>query len=108
MARKDENSGFICKNCKKQVEAIKKGSIRNHCPFCLCSLHVDNSIGDRLNPCKGIMYAVFIEYNTKKTWQILHKCSKCGYIRKNILADDDDMQKVYAIINNLTKQSGLL
>ena len=51
------DSGFLCANCGKEVLPLKKTS-RNHCPFCLCSLHLDINPGDRANECKGIMDAV--------------------------------------------------
>ena len=100
MGRKNENTGFVCLNCKKNIQAIKKGTIRNHCPFCLYSLHVDIDIGDRLNNCQALMQPVSITSHSKKGWQIIHHCTKCGFERKNILADDDDINSVTKIIRN--------
>ncbi|MCL2415345.1 MAG: RNHCP domain-containing protein [Defluviitaleaceae bacterium] len=97
MARKDENSGFICKNCDKIVSPIKKGSIRNHCPFCLCSLHVDIKIGDRNSDCHGLMKPIGIVHNSQKGWQIQHKCQDCGFLRLNIVSDDDDFELICKI-----------
>ena len=37
---------FICKNCGLEVKPLGYSS-RNHCPRCLCSLHVD------INPAPG-------------------------------------------------------
>lgn len=34
------NESFICVNCKKYVPEAQK-TCRNHCPFCLTSMHVD-------------------------------------------------------------------
>ncbi|MDO4282434.1 MAG: RNHCP domain-containing protein [Clostridia bacterium] len=34
------DNGFICKNCGKKVEKLGYTS-RDHCNFCLYSLHVD-------------------------------------------------------------------
>jgi len=47
---------YICKNCKKEVSYKAPGTKnRNHCPYCLYSVHVDNSIGDRKSKCWGLM-----------------------------------------------------
>ena len=40
------DNGFICAHCGKEVEPLGYTS-RNHCPFCLWSLHVDINPGDR-------------------------------------------------------------
>ena len=99
MSKKTENSRFVCKNCGKYVEAIKHGTIRNHCPNCLFSLHVDNVIGDRLCDCHGLMKPVDVLFNSKKGWQIVHLCTVCGFKRRNITADDDDFEMLIKIIN---------
>ena len=98
MGRKTENSFFECINCGAKVAPIPKGKIRNHCPLCLCSLHVDVEIGDRLSPCRGLMMPSAVEYNSQKGWQILHKCLGCGFVRKNIVADDDSVDEVTKIM----------
>ena len=43
---------FICNNCGKKVPKLGY-SCRNHCPYCLHSLHVDVNPGDRLETCHG-------------------------------------------------------
>lgn len=100
MGRKTENVDFNCINCGKFVKAIKKGTIRNHCPFCLLSLHLDKTPGDRANDCKGIMQPLKVTNHSAKGWQILHKCVKCGHEQPNRLADDDNMDKVAEIMRN--------
>lgn len=82
------NIGFLCINCGKEVLPIPKGSFRNHCPFCLYSLHLDRKIpGDRSSSCKGLMEPVRIIYNTKKGLQILHRCTQCGEEHSNIVCE---------------------
>ena len=45
---------FTCKNCGRVVVPEGAGSThRNHCPNCLCSLHVDEEPGDRASSCGG-------------------------------------------------------
>ncbi|MDQ5968548.1 MAG: hypothetical protein QG561_147 [Patescibacteria group bacterium] len=46
------NETFTCVHCGIQVSQHPTGSARNHCPVCLYSLHVDESVpGDRLSDC---------------------------------------------------------
>lgn len=85
------DSGFICQNCGKEVLPLGTSS-RNHCPFCLCSIHIDIMPGDRKNTCLGILDPVKVEINPKKGYVIVHKCRKCGEIRRNRAANDAKVQ----------------
>ena len=103
MARKTENSDFVCQNCEKQVYAIAKGTIRNHCPFCLFSVHVDVLPGDRASDCHGMMRPINIIAHSKKGWQIIHKCNTCGHEQPNKKADDDDVNEITAIMKKIAE-----
>lgn len=94
------DDSFICDNCHKKVDKLKY-SARDHCPFCLYSKHVDINPGDRSNPCCGLLVPIDIE-KYKNTYKIIYKCSKCGQLHKNIMANDDDMD---IIISLSTKNS---
>lgn len=98
MARDNENRGFICRQCGAQVRALSNGSYRNHCPVCLASVHVDVRPGDRASDCGGLMRAVGLAYRRKKGWQIVHRCTRCGFQGANRIADDsvqpDDVRAV--------------
>lgn len=83
---RDEN--FTCSVCGKSVNKLGY-TARDHCPHCLSSLHLDIFPGDRKSECKGVLVPVGIEKN-KKGMQIVYKCSKCGEIKKNIVASDDN------------------
>lgn len=87
---KDEE--FICENCNKKVDKLGYTS-RDHCPYCLYSKHVDINPGDRLNECKGLLIPYQIE-KFKNTYKIIYKCNKCNIIHKNIMASDDDFDKI--------------
>ncbi len=87
---------FICENCGKKVEKLKY-SCRNHCKFCLYSKHVDKNPGDRLEECHGMLKPIGIEISNKKGYVIIYKCKKCGQIRKNKAAKDDDFDKILEI-----------
>ena len=42
------DEAFTCKHCGRLVVPEGAGSDhRNHCPYCLCSVHLDNAPGDR-------------------------------------------------------------
>ena len=73
---KNDNA-FICANCGHEVPPLKYTS-RNHCPKCLCSLHLDVNPGDRASDCGGVMDPVTAEPDPKKGFIITHKCRKCG------------------------------
>ena len=76
------DNGFICANCGFEVMPLGKTS-RNHCPRCLCSLHVDVMPGDRANTCHGILRPVRVFPDPKKGYVINYKCDKCAFEGKN-------------------------
>ena len=90
---KDEE--FICENCGKKVSKLGY-TARDHCPYCLYSKHVDINPGDRNNTCKGLLKPIGIE-KYKNTYKIVYKCLKCNELHKNIIAEDDDMNKIIEI-----------
>lgn len=83
------NHGFRCLVCGAEVPPLANGSYRNHCPFCLSSLHVDVNPGDRASDCGGVLDAVSVEHSGKKGWVIVHRCQRCGAVRRNRSALDD-------------------
>ena len=104
MSRKVENTGFTCVNCGMVVVALTNGSYRNHCPYCLFSLHIDDSVGDRQNCCFGQMQPLEIIYNSKKGYQIVHVCQRCKVKRVNRIAENTEMPDDFsAIIKLLNK-----
>jgi len=92
---------FICENCGKKVEKLGY-SCRNHCPNCLHSKHIDKNPGDRQESCHGDLEPIGLEIDSKKGYVIVFKCKKCGMIRKNKAAKDDNMD---LIIELSTKQN---
>lgn len=84
---------FICENCGKEVEKLGY-SCRNHCPSCLHSKHVDKNPGDREENCHGMLEPIGLETDSKKGYIIIFKCKKCGAIRRNKVAKDDDMDEI--------------
>ena len=86
------DDSFICEKCQKQVPKLNY-TARDHCPFCLYSKHVDILPGDRQNKCHGLLVPIGIE-KFKQTYKIIYKCEKCKQIHKNIIATDDDFEKI--------------
>ena len=92
------DSGFTCAACGAAVLPLGSSS-RDHCPYCLCSIHIDNMPGDRENPCHGILDPVRAEPSAKKGYIIIYKCRKCGEVKRNRAAYDarvqpDDIEKI--------------
>lgn len=105
------NAEFTCKQCGAYVSVQKTISgvlNRNHCPYCLCSRHVDLfSAGDRLCACKAIMVPVGLTLKKSRdkyahTHQgelmLVHRCLGCGDVSINRIAADDDLQKLLAVL----------
>lgn len=76
---KKNDSGFTCAACGKEVLPLGYTS-RNHCPFCLSSLHVDINPGDRQNGCGGILRPIRALPDPKRGYIIVHRCEKCGEV----------------------------
>ena len=93
----DEN--FICEVCGKEVKKLGY-TARDHCPYCLSSKHVDINPGDRRAECCGVLVPIGIENAKKGNYKIVYKCSKCGEIKRNIMAHDDNMDLVIKIMAN--------
>lgn len=89
---------FICLNCGKKVEKLNY-TARDHCPYCLYSVHIDINPGDRLNTCLGLLKPIGIE-KFKDSYKIIYQCNKCHNYHKNIMANDDDMNLIIKLSSN--------
>lgn len=103
---------FRCLQCGALVgvDPLHSGvNNRNHCPYCLCSRHLDlQSPGDRLSACRGLMQPVGLsrkpgrnKYATRASGELLlvHLCAECGRVSLNRLAADDDPERVEAVFH---------
>lgn len=89
---------FICKTCGRLVMPEGAGSNhRNHCPYCLSSVHVDDLPGDRAADCGGIMEPVGIWVKKNREWALIHRCVRCGHLNANRIAADDNQAKLLSI-----------
>ena len=93
------DESFVCENCGRKVEKLGY-TCRNHCPYFLHSKHVDVNPGDRKETCHGDLEPIGIELNPKKGYVIIFKCKKCGMIRKNKAAKDDNMDLIIKLSAN--------
>lgn len=91
---------FTCDNCHKVVNKLGY-TARDHCPYCLYSKHVDINPGDRNNSCLGLMMPIGVE-KYRNSYKIIYRCLKCNCIHKNIIAKDDDFDKIIELSKNLS------
>ncbi|MGF1632263.1 MAG: RNHCP domain-containing protein [Phycisphaerae bacterium] len=83
-------AAFTCGHCRLQVSYEVYGSKhRNHCPFCLWSVHVDETPGDRHAGCGQPMEPIGIDVRADGEWAIIHRCRGCRQMRTNRIAGDD-------------------
>ncbi|MFW5685529.1 MAG: RNHCP domain-containing protein [Spirochaetota bacterium] len=89
-AAQGETAGFECAHCGRLVPEQSLGtSQRNHCPFCLWSVHVDIKPGDRSSLCRAPMEPIALWASDGDELRILHRCGGCGVIKPNRIAGDD-------------------
>jgi hypothetical protein len=86
---------ICCAHCGKSFSELAPGTKnRNHCPFCLYSVHLDKVVGDRAAHCFGQMEVIgkFRRPNMEEI--LIHRCLKCGKVSNNRVAGDDDAEEV--------------
>lgn len=92
---------FTCENCGTEVHG---NGYTNHCPNCLFSKHVDINPGDRSAECGGLMEPVGLEIKNGE-YIIIHRCKKCGFMRKNKTSLDDNFETVLNLSKKLAGQT---
>ena len=65
---------------------------RNHCPHCLCTVHLDIRPGDKKSSCYGILRPVHYVKG-----EIVHKCDKCGTLQHAAFCKDDNKDILHKI-----------
>ena len=89
---------FTCKNCGQTVVPEGAGSDhRNHCPYCLTSLHLDEEPGDRASDCHGKMEPIGVWVRKNGEWALIHRCTICGKLDSNRVAADDNPMRLLAL-----------
>ncbi len=86
----DTGTSFECAHCGREVSAEALGTKhRNHCPWCLWSVHLDDRPGDRAAYCGGEMEPVAVEVRRDGEWALIHRCRACGALSANRIAGED-------------------
>ena len=98
-SRASEDEAFKCKQCRRFIGALPSGGHhRNHCPFCLYSLHVDDRrTGDRQSICRSRMQPIGSFQRRNGEHVLVHLCLGCGFERFNRIAADDDFELVLSL-----------
>jgi hypothetical protein len=101
------NEAFTCAHCGKAVPAGTHGVMRNHCPYCLASLHTDKNPGDRQSTCGGTMKAIQAYYLSGRI-TLVHRCTRCGLERKNRIAElpcdpPDDLDVIMQLMEQVAR-----
>lgn len=82
---------FTCRYCGWAVSIQGAGTNhRNHCPNCLCSMHLDDEPGDRAADCGSMMEPIGVWVRKNGEWAIIHRCRRCGTLSSNRIAADDN------------------
>ncbi len=96
--RGSKEGTFTCRACGFTVTPEGAGTRhRNHCPRCLCSLHLDVEPGDRAADCGGTMEPIAVWVRRGGEWALIHRCRVCGALSANRIAADDDPVKLLGL-----------
>ena len=96
--RRSGEESFKCRHCRRFIGPLLYGGHhRNHCPFCLYSRHVDNTIGDRLSECGSRMQPIGCFQRPNGEYVLVHRCLGCELERFNRIAADDDFELVLSL-----------
>lgn len=81
------DESFACGHCGA---AVRPGGrpVRDHCPHCLRSLHVDIVPGDRAADCGGLLDPTALELDHGRV-VIRYRCRRCGYETRTRAHPDD-------------------
>lgn len=93
------DEGFACARCGREVPPHGR-TARDHCPYCLWSLHVDVIPGDRAAGCGGGLEPVGVELRAGR-YMLRYRCVRCGAGRVNQAlldgAPPDDWERIVAL-----------
>ncbi len=84
---------FTCAHCGATVMGT---GYTNHCPECLWSRDVDINPGDRASNCHGMMQPISVE-RAGDDFIIIHKCEKCGKIKRQRADKNDNIDAIIKI-----------
>jgi len=104
-----EDNEFRCCHCRQMVFLTDTMATahRNHCPYCLCSLHVDTKPGNRQSLCRARMEPIgltwkhggYDKYGNERSGDVMliHLCTRCAEININRIAGDDSIHGIFDV-----------
>ena len=97
--RPSSRPSFVrCRQCGGEFSLDAPGTRhRNHCPWCLWSVHLDDHPGDRASACRGGMEPIAIHARPDGEWLIVHQCKSCFTVHVNRIAGDDSERELLAL-----------
>jgi hypothetical protein len=96
--RRQSDGEFQCRRCRRAISPDPYGTRhRNHCSWCLWSLHVDETPGDRASTCRGLLEPIAVWVKKDGEWAIVHRCMTCGQLKTNRIAGDDNPWSLIAL-----------
>lgn len=101
LLKQTRRPSFHCVHCGSEVPTeASHTKHRNHCPICLWSRHVDESIGDRKSTCLSSMEPLGLTIKRDGgEIMIVHRCAGCGKIGKNRTAADDNAVSIMTLLD---------
>lgn len=98
------DEAFTCAACGRDVPPGGR-TARDHCPWCLASLHVDDVPGDRAATCGGLMRVVDVVI--KGDVAVLgYRCTRCGFTRNMRALAGVEVPDDWAAIVRASAQGG--
>jgi hypothetical protein len=94
------DEAFECLHCGHPVPP-GVSRVRDHCPACLRSLHVDVVPGDRAAGCGGLMDPVGLDLGGRAEMVIRYRCRRCGHLHRNRAALDVEPPDDPALLRRL-------
>jgi hypothetical protein len=98
MKTRKVTEGFRCGHCGHDVPPHPTSS-RDHCNECLYSKHVDVVPGDRSSDCGGQLKPIGLIKKGGKE-QIVYDCGSCHETVKNMVAPDDNRDRLVELSTN--------
>ena len=98
------DEAFTCVHCGRDVPPHGR-TARDHCPYCLCGLHVDVVPGDRASDCHGLLVPHGAEVRGDDV-RLRYRCERCGSERVNRAVRDGQPPDDWAAVVRVASRGG--